>query len=358
MLFSLLVWFGLLGMLIAPKPAITIEDRITVCPGGHAPKVVRLASGRLVMAVRAGLTGVGSNSSVALVESADGGRSWSPPRQIYDSPDDDRVQTLNLLPDGTLLLGFVAEAGGRAQAYWLRSSDQGRSWGRAEPIDPAPFDYIFPFGEVVVRRSGGLILSAYGGYYPMYESAGKPPERQGYSSWLLESTDGGQSWRYHGRIARFANQTHIARLGTGDLVAVLRSAELATLTTYEKSLQHPTDYCLVTFSRDEGRTWSQPKRITDPAEMQGFPLVASTGEILLSTSVRRPPFGVAIRISRDEGKSWSPPAPLAEDAPSADVGLTQTIEVGKRRFLTFYHFENRRSPDRAAGVLGVFWRLD
>src|SRR2546430_240677 len=41
----------------AEQPDIEIERRITVCPGGHAPKVVRLESRRFVMAVRTGLRG-------------------------------------------------------------------------------------------------------------------------------------------------------------------------------------------------------------------------------------------------------------------------------------------------------------
>ena len=53
----------------AGTPRIDIDRRVLVCPGGHAPKVVRLGDDRLLVAARTGLTGVAGNSSVSLVES-------------------------------------------------------------------------------------------------------------------------------------------------------------------------------------------------------------------------------------------------------------------------------------------------
>ena len=112
----------------AGTPRIEIGRRVLVCPGGHAPKAVRLGDDHLLVAARTGLTGVGNNSSVSVVESQDGGRTWTGPRVLIDSRHDERVQMMSRLPGGGMLLGFTRRSNGACKGMLMNSSDEGRSW--------------------------------------------------------------------------------------------------------------------------------------------------------------------------------------------------------------------------------------
>ena len=336
---------------------IDIDRRVLVCPGGHAPKVVRLGDDRLLVAARTGLTGVADNSSVSLAESRDGGRAWTEPRVLIDSRDDERVQMMSRLPGGELLLGFTRRSDGACKGMLMTSADEGRNWDDPFELGPGPFDYVYPFGGVTALPDGELLLTAYGGYYPVYEHGDKPRERKGDFTLFFRSRDG-RRWEYGGLICRFTTQPHLLRLSSGVLLASLRSAELAEAMTYEESLQRPLARTLVSESRDEGRIWSRPRQVTDAAEMQGFLLESSWGELVMTYSVRHKPYGVAIRTSRDQGRSWGPPVALADDAPATDVGLSQTLEMEPGRFLTLYHWEDRSTPRREANLFGIFWRMN
>ncbi len=341
----------------AGAPRIETGDRVRVCPGGHAPKVVRLGKDHLLMAARTGLTGVANHSSVSLVESRDGGRAWTEPRILIDSGNDERVQMMSRLPGGNLLLGFTRRSNGACKSMLMTSSDEGRNWEDPCELHAGPFDYVYPFGGVTALPDGELLLTAYGGYYPVYEHGDKPRERKGDFTLFFRSRDG-SPWEYGGLICRYTTQPHLLRLSSGVLLASLRSAELEEAMTYEESLRRPLARTLVSESRDEGRIWSRPRQVTDAAEMQGFLLETSWGELVMTYSVRHQPYGVAIRTSRNQGKSWGPPVALADDAPATDVGLSQTLEMEPGNFLTLYHWEDRSPPQREANLLGIFWRMN
>jgi len=337
-------------------PRIEIGRRVLVCPGGHAPKAVRLGDDHLLVATRTGLTGIARNSSVSLVESRDGGRTWSEPRILIDSRHDERVQMMSALPGGAILLGFTRRSNGVCKGMLMRSCDRGGDWQDPFEMGTGPFDYVYPYGGATALPDGELLLSAYGGYYPIYEHEDKPRERKGDFTLFFRSRDGNQ-WEYGGLISRFSTQPHLLRLSSGVLLASLRSAELEEAMTYDESLRRPLARTLVSDSRDEGRIWSRPRQVTDAAEMQGFLLESSWGELVMTYSVRHRPYGVAIRTSRDQGENWGPPVALADDAPATDVGLAQTLEMEPGRFLTLYHWEDRSTPQREANLLGIFWRM-
>lgn len=338
-------------------PRIEIENRVEVCLGGHAPKLVRLGRGHFLVATRTGLRGLVKNSSVSLVESFDSGRTWTKPRVLIDSDYDERVQLMSRLPGGEILLGFVQRNNGTTRANLMISYDEGRNWDDPVQLDPGPFDYIYPFGGVTELPDGELLLTAYGGYYPMYHHGDKPKERQGDFSLFFRSQDG-HTWQYGGLIARFTSQPHLVRLSSGVLLVSLRSSDLKDAMTYSESLEHPVAQVLVSESRDEGRIWSQPRRVTGVGEMQGFLLETSRDEVLMTYSVRHKPYGVELCTSADQGRTWSSSAALVDDAPATDVGLSQTVELEPGRFLTFYHWEDRSTAEREAKVLGVFWRMN
>ncbi len=343
------------------KPRLEVERRVVACPKGHAPKVTRVGPKHLLLGAR---TGFARANSVSLVESLDNGLTWSKPRSVFDSPDNDRIQMLGTLPGGDVLLGFVRKdlKDETARAYLMWSQDKGQNWSQPTLLDPAPYEWLFPYGGLFESSPGKLMMNAYGGYSPIYDDQAMPTEKRGYFSWLLESFDGGRNWSHAATIGR-GTQTIVVRLASGKLLAAMRSADLEAHAQSKKLFKDANayvrvpDHTLITKSTDEGKTWSAPQSVTAAAELQGYPVESSSGALVMTYTVRHPPFGIAVLVSNDEGRTWSEPIPLISDAPTADVGLSQTLELQEHRFLTFYYQDDQASENRRAEIVGVFWYL-
>jgi len=112
------------------------------------PDVCRLADGRLLAVFYAGWTHVSipneenpKGGRVSGCFSSDEGRTWTPAFTIYDGPDDDRDPSIVQLSDGRLLCNFFSlrKKGDkwRGLGSWVvESADGGKTWSDARPVSP------------------------------------------------------------------------------------------------------------------------------------------------------------------------------------------------------------------------------
>lgn len=207
------------------------------------------------------------------------------------------------------------------------SQDKGQSWSRPTLLDPAPFEWRSPYGRLFESSSGKLVMNAYGGFFPIYDDQTIPVGKRGYFSGTLESSNGGRSWAHAATIGR-GTQTIVVRLAFGKLLAAMRSAELETHAQSKKLFKNANayvrvpDHTLIAKSTDEGRTWSVPRRVTSHAELQGYLVESSSGAVVMTYTVRHPPFGLAVLVSKDGGQTWDKLMSLVSDAPTTGVGLS------------------------------------
>ena len=98
-------------------------------------------------------------------------------------------------------------------------------------------------------------------------------------------------------------------------------------------------YLASSFSSDQGRRWSEPRRITKDREHPADLLRLRSGNILLTYGERNKPYGVQAMISTDEGASWSKNdrVALAWDGDHSDIGYPVTIERPDGRLVTVYY---------------------
>ena len=114
---------------------------------------------------------------------------------------------------------------------------------------------------------------------------------------------------------------------------------------------------LKTFSRDGGRTWSDPEPL-DAEDVSGSPphlFRHSSGAIILTYGRRTEPFGQRALISRDNGETWEDEYILRDDGPDHDLGYPSTVELPDGSLLTVYY--QKVTGDRACSLLWTRWQL-
>jgi len=282
---------------------------------------------------------------VELMRSRDGGRTWSWPEVLWDSPIDDRDAGVLETPSGALLVttftSLAYEATLKAASGWapeklarwraadlrttpeqrralldtwmLRSTDGGMTWS-------APY-------RVPVNSPHGPTTLADGRL--LY--AGKQLWQAGQKVGVCESSDDGKTWRWLSDIpARPGDSTTQYH----ELHAVEADGRIVVHIRNENPQSRGET--LQTESKDGGRTWTTPHTIG----VWGLPshlLRLRDGRLLMSYGYRRAPFGNQARISSDRGATWSDPIVISDDGAGGDLGYPSTVELEGREFLTVWY---------------------
>ena len=135
--------------------------------GGYFPVMTRLQDGRLAAVFRGGAPHIGRGGRLDWITSSDSGKSWSKPRTLVESPEDDRNPALGQLRDGTIILAYCIlsgydETGTRLSqnrsdrvfdgVYTIHSSDGGKTWTRASSMPGRLCLRAFRTGHAALSR--------------------------------------------------------------------------------------------------------------------------------------------------------------------------------------------------------------
>ena len=116
---------------------------------------------------------------------------------------------------------------------------------------------------------------------------------------------------------------------------------------------------LLTESRDDGKTWSDPRAISRTAEVHAYLTELKDGRILATYSNYHLPFGVYAIVSNDGGRTWDRDHPI-QLALSAlnQVGWPVTVELADSSLVTGYALTAylKQPPDMFVTET-VRWRL-
>jgi len=197
--------------------------------------------------------------------------------------------------------------------FVYRSVDGGQHWETIETFplpDNGGKSYI-PFGNIRIADDGALAVSC---YYMVNNQ---------HSSYLLRSTDQGQSWGQAVVLNPVGNETDILHLGQGRWLA--------------SSREEATRDVELLRSEDDGRSWHAQGKVTHPEQHTSHLLRLRDGRVLLSYGNRcQNNTGVDARISEDDGKTWGAPFRLAH-TPSSDCGYPATVQVDDKHMVTLYY---------------------
>jgi hypothetical protein len=346
----------------AASPATPDDpDVIVAGPDGDQkawfPDITRLDDGRLVTVFYQATRHSRDDGRYMWTESTDGGRTWSRPRVVIDTPQDDRDAQITQLSDGTIVINWFrtdwTNEGTTGAvilgAFVTRSTDGGRSWSDpvlvesrmscgCGPVHGAyPLGWAATTGKIVELDDGDLLLPLYG---TMSDST------VGRAS-VARSTDGGRTWPVENEalipVPGGVSLSEMALAATrGGVTALLRTAGGG-------GVSRRTD------SSDGGRTWSTP--VATPMKGQAHHILSLPGGKLLATygdrsgqfASNEPTVG---RI-RMPGREWSDSSDvlLYRAGPNVDQADPSTAVVRGHHFITVSYDEARGS------IIGTFSKL-
>lgn len=304
------------------------------------PDVCRTRSGELLCVFYAGYghvsdprEGLPNGARIAMCRSHDDGQTWSPAEVVADTPIDDRDPSIVALPNGELLVVFMTydskRTQGTHQAFSVRSSDDGKTWTRPEPID-TPFTQLEAISTPPrLMPDGRLLLTPYGNH---------TGDSRGYKhAAVLESRDLGRTWK---TLAEVKSKQPFAVGG--------KQKNLPTLLLEPDLVRLNDDWLLMlcrpamvqTESRDGGHTWSEPREMGISGDCP-YLLLTSKG-VLLCGIRHRPTKSTCVIYSLDQGKTWTGPVTV-DNVVGAYPSM---VELPDGRILIVYYTEGKGSDIR------------
>ena len=161
---------------------LSFGNRVTVetvpFSGGYGMRgAVETADGRILLP----LSNVPNYSSVFIVESMDGGQSWSRPQPVASGDGHEFEEPAILRGMGDRLILILRDNISR-RLHQCTSADNGRSWNTPEPLP------IFGYPAHLLRLVDGRILLTYGWRQPDYGIRAVVSEDDG-ATWQTERTN-------------------------------------------------------------------------------------------------------------------------------------------------------------------------
>lgn len=303
---------------------VTISRYVITSLGGYFPVIAKHPDGTLAVVARDGDVHVGQMGRLGLTTSKDDGKSWSRLETVADHGVDMRNPAFGITSQGVWILGYMEmdcyengfwtpEKPGRERRIFVRRSTDGKTWNEPMRIDVGEHPIVCPYGKIVEAADGTLFMSMYGG------------DR----AFVIRSRDGGATWGEISQIAEGYNETALLALPSGKLLAALRTSRSNNWTAGVH----------LSVSFDQGKTWSQPVKVTEDYQHPADLLLLESGNILLTFGNRRPPYGVRGMISRDEGATWDTDTTitLVSDCSSPDVGYPSSVQLPGGDIFTAYY---------------------
>ena len=310
-----------------------------------------------------------------LCRSRDGGKTWSYPLVVNNTPMDDRDAGLvslggqrlavtwfthhtYLLFDkqlegqrnddgswknkeiGRVLDAWTAEMVARESGSFVRVSEDGDYWGepRRSPVSA-------PHGFIVLKDGSWL----YFGKRWIYHGEGMDIDNRGDAPiCAARSTDEGRNWEIlgavplpEGLINNHCHEPHVVELSQpNELMGAVRVHNPYTV--------------MLTRSHDGGRTWSTLESVGCVGSPPHL-LRHSSGAIVCVYGYRSEGFGQRCMVSFDEGKTWRTNLIIRDDGLDGDLGYPASVELDDGSIMTVYY---QRLPGQSkASILWSRWRL-
>lgn len=301
----------------------------------------------------------------SLIRSKDGGKTWDPTTKTTILGCTESVSNwdpaITQLADGTLIVALCQRHHAPFRmgfgynwigTFVLKSSDNGHTWTDPIIVNVQPMKHGGTRTAALELPNGSLLLGVYGRLTQFGEYGGYEARR----AYLVRSDNGGAHWSFGSTLAYdpagiiYYQEPAFLRLDNGTIVCMIRA---------EKLPDWSHDALYVTFSDDDGASWSRPKR----TNIWGYPphlIKLNDGRILCTYGYRRDEGGNKGCISKD-GYTWDVSQQFTINTgghvPAAKgvrerwhMGYPSTVQMEDDTILTLYHQYDETPLQYVAGT--------
>lgn len=286
------------------------------------------ASGQKLVAV---WTGAGSSKhgkgSMGAALSSDGGKTWQLGPDNLGSKEGSTFIDLSA-NQGAFHLAWL-EGGGTEQRglRYASSADGGHTWTSKVVLD-----------DDTCQCCWNTIAGTGDRLYTLYRDA-VPRDMA-----LMVSHNNGKSWLRSGRVGAFDWRIEACPHNGGGLVAIPGPAGVPVLHSVVWTGKEERVGVYYQSSKDEGSTWTEPRRMGDDGAKHSDLAVASNGTLaLVWDGYSKGQNFIFGSISKDGGKTWSDPEEFAHGGKLATHPRVAAAKGGFRVFWT-------ETPDSNVGV--------
>ncbi|MBX7254969.1 MAG: glycoside hydrolase [Candidatus Hydrogenedentes bacterium] len=315
------------------------------------------------------LVACGSPIHSAIIESENGGATWSERRWLsVDDAGQPNATALGLTQIGSETLLAYPESLG---TFWI-STDYGRTWSKRESQAPAGERYAW---DPLLVLDATRLAQAWWKPTGIPWGSAEAPYSQAY---IRFSNDAGLTWSEDSKVPQWlgVNEVCMIRASNGNWIAACRTDSPKRFAHW--AFDHYSGLG-VSISSDEGKTWSYLNVLYEWGRHHPSMVLLPDGRILMTYAVRLgypntpdgfEQFGVEAVISNDNGQTWD----LAhryilakwtgnikgENAWFCSVQSSSTVMLEDGTLLTAFGTGFRNKPGDSTCVMSVAlvrWRL-
>lgn len=341
---------------------------IAEAPAGK-PSIAVLSNGDIVVSYIRNyqIIDTPKGETMEVVRSSDGGRTWSEPVRATVSPHNDREGYLIRFADDTLLICYMRVNTDEPARPWqgpylVESRDGGRTWSDHWQVDISDFCPQGPYGAGdrghVVLPDGTLLL-----FVSTYYDPPCPYE------YVLVSHDRGRTFEARHLVSDKSGDGSFCLAADGSVAGVLRiNADNWPHRDAHPELRNQSEcvhFLAYSRSDDRGQTWSQPQQLTGFNEIPGHIASLRDGRLLMSFGVRHYPLGIQAVLTDAAGNwdldrrlmlAWSGgQLPLSHGYARHTIGHPFTAQLPDGTLMTAYYRLSDPFNGHSCRVEALFW---
>lgn len=309
-------------------------------PECHSATIAETKKGDLVATYFGGTKERNPDVCIWVSRKLKGAKNWTAPQMVADGVMNDTLRkacwnpVVYQMPDGDLVIYFKIGSSVSDWTGWMvRSKDGGKTWSKRQPLQK---DYLGPVKNKPVLSKGRLIApssienNGWRLYFEYSDDMGKTWKRTDYVEADSIVIDGKK------KLKDLAIQPSIIFLSDGRLAAVARTR---------------SEHVGITYSSDNGETWSKLKLISLPNNNSGLDAVTlSNGKHVMICNEKPIPHGIkngkglrtplSLMVS-DDGENWKHWMTL-EDSPISQYSYPSIIQTSDGHIHCIYTWRRQR----------------
>ena len=309
-------------------------------PECHSATIAETAKGDLVATYFGGTKERNPDVCIWVSRKVKGSKEWTKPQMVADGVMSDSLRkacwnpVVYQIPGGDLVIYFKIGSSVSDWTGWMvRSKDGGKTWSKRMPLEK---DFLGPVKNKPVMSKGRLI-------------APSSIENNGWRLYFEYSDDMGKTWQRTDYVEADSiiadGKKKLKDLAIQPTVVFLKDGRLAALARTR------SEHIGITYSSDNGKTWSKLKLIETPNNNSGLDAVTlADGRLVMICNDKPIPNGIkngkGLRtplslLTSTDGEEWTHWMTL-EDSPISQYSYPSIIQTSDGHIHCIYTWRRQR----------------